>query len=260
MSKWFRFYSEAMRNPKVAALSDREFRLWVQLLSVASENDGRLPPLPELKLVLNTRLDHLLTGVERLISIGLIDRLEVGYEPHHWSKFQYKSDTSTDRVRKHRQERNVSVTPPEADTEQIAATQHRAAAAAATKLDQLEAQLFEAAGIAGFRDERHPRLMDLSPIRNLIAKGYSLETDILPVIRAKSRNRTFSSWKFFEAAIIEAVTSKNTIPPKPPVQFADEWPKRMQVWFEDRTWAPGWGPKPGERGCRVPPELLEAAA
>lgn len=32
MSRWFRFYADAVRNPKVARLSDQQFRLWVELL------------------------------------------------------------------------------------------------------------------------------------------------------------------------------------------------------------------------------------
>jgi hypothetical protein len=123
MSRWFRFHAAAMRNPKVARLSDKEFRLWVELLATACENDGFITCLEDLKHVLKRRLDHLSTGVERLISMGLIDRLDHGYEPHGWSKHQYKSDTSTDRVQKHREKRNVSVTPPETDTEQITDTE-----------------------------------------------------------------------------------------------------------------------------------------
>lgn len=118
MSRWFRFYSEAMRNPKVLRLSDRDFRLWVNLLTVAAENDGRIPADDDLKLVLGMRLDHLKGGLNRLISGGLIDVLGDGYEPHNWSKFQYKSDTSTDRVQKHRAKRNVSETAPETEAEQ----------------------------------------------------------------------------------------------------------------------------------------------
>ncbi|WP_103729001.1 helix-turn-helix domain-containing protein [Novosphingobium sp. HII-3] len=120
MNRWFRFYTDAIRNPKVARLSDKDFRLWVELLSVASENGGSIPCLSDLKHLLKRRLDHLSTGVDRLISSGLIDALADGYEPHNWSKFQYKSDTSTGRVKKFRGKRNVSETPPdtEADTEQ----------------------------------------------------------------------------------------------------------------------------------------------
>lgn len=117
MALWFRFYSDAMRHPKVAKLSDAEFRLWVELLSVASDNDGRIPPLTDLKHVLKRRLDHLSRGVEGLLRASLIDPLGDGYEPHDWSKRQYKSDTSTERVKKFREKRNVSVTPPESETE-----------------------------------------------------------------------------------------------------------------------------------------------
>jgi hypothetical protein len=117
MSRWFRFHADAMRNPKVGRLSDKDFRLWVELLAVAAENDGLIPCLSDLKHVLKRRLDHLSTGVKQLISMGLIDALDGGYEPHNWSKFQYKSDVSTDRVKRHREKRNVSETPPETETD-----------------------------------------------------------------------------------------------------------------------------------------------
>ncbi|HMO74058.1 MAG TPA: hypothetical protein PKD48_01810 [Sphingopyxis sp.] len=118
-ARWFRFYADAMRHPKVARLTDAQFRLWVEMLSVAAENGGHIPPADDLKHMLKRRLDHLLRGLDDLIRASLIDPLEHGYEPHGWKKRQYKSGTSTDRVRKHRTKRNVSETPPdtEADTE-----------------------------------------------------------------------------------------------------------------------------------------------
>lgn len=117
MSRWFRFYADAMRKPKVAKLSDKDFRLWVELLAVAAENDGTIPGLEDLKHLLKRRLDHLSTAVKRLISARLIVSLEDGYEPYGWDKYQYKSDTSTERVKAHRKKRNVSVTPPETETD-----------------------------------------------------------------------------------------------------------------------------------------------
>jgi hypothetical protein len=117
MSRWFRFYAEAMRNPKVLRLSDKDFRLWVGLMAVASESEGAIPAVADLKLILAMRQDHLEGGLNRLISAGLIDALGDGYEPHHWAKFQYKSDTSTSRVAKFRAKRNVSVTPPDTETD-----------------------------------------------------------------------------------------------------------------------------------------------
>lgn len=72
MSRWFRFYSDAVRNPKVARLNDQQFRLWVELLTVAAENDGLIPPLTDLKHVLKRRLDHLSRGLDDLIRAELI--------------------------------------------------------------------------------------------------------------------------------------------------------------------------------------------
>lgn len=37
----------------------------------------------------------------------------------------------------------------------------------------------------------------------------------------------------------------------PPPQQID-WAKRMEVYERSGTWAPGWGPKPGEIGCKAP--------
>lgn len=120
-NRWFRFYPEAMRHPKIVELSDREFRMWIRLLCVACENDGFIPPLASLKRVLSVRLDHLLAFAKRLASCGLIDELEDGFKMHNWEKYQYKSDSSTERVKHFREKRNVSETfhetPPETETE-----------------------------------------------------------------------------------------------------------------------------------------------
>ena len=102
MGRWFRFYENTFDNPKVLLLSDREFRLWVRLLCLASENDGLIPPLAAVKARLNARLDHLKSGLNRLIEVGLIVPSPHGFEPHNWRKFQYKSDTSAPRMREKR--------------------------------------------------------------------------------------------------------------------------------------------------------------
>lgn len=118
MSRWFRFYNDAFRNPKVAKLTDSQLRLWMELLCVASEHDGLIPPLEDLKHLLKRRLDHLSRGLDELLKAGLIDIRGGGFEPHKWDKFQYKSDSSAERVRKHRNSpRNVTVTTPDTETD-----------------------------------------------------------------------------------------------------------------------------------------------
>ena len=39
MSRWFRFYDDAINDPKVLKLSDRMHRVWIGLLCIASKND-----------------------------------------------------------------------------------------------------------------------------------------------------------------------------------------------------------------------------
>jgi hypothetical protein len=108
MSRWLRLDAGAVRHPKVACLSDKNFRLWIQLLCLAAENRGFLGDERRLRRVLNRRLDHLSTGLYELVRIGLIDVIEGGLIPHDWEHYQMKSDISTERVREWRRKRNVS--------------------------------------------------------------------------------------------------------------------------------------------------------
>lgn len=46
--------------------------------------------------------------------------------------------------------------------------------------------------------------------------------------------------------------------PAPP---PDDWAARIAAWRQDAAnWIHAWGPKPDERGCRVPPEFLQRTA
>jgi hypothetical protein len=91
------------------------------LLCIAAENDGHIPPLDDLKTILKRRLDYLSSALKRLVEGELIDQLSEGYAPRNWDERQYKSDTSTPRVQKHRGKcnvsGNVSVTPPDTEAE-----------------------------------------------------------------------------------------------------------------------------------------------
>jgi hypothetical protein len=123
MARWFRLYSEVVNDPKVQRLPCEDFRAWINLLCLASENDGRLPSIEDVAFALRMTVDGALTVVERLSNGGLIDRLNGGpngyhYAPHGWDKRQYKSDTSTERVKRFRQRsETVSVTPPETEAD-----------------------------------------------------------------------------------------------------------------------------------------------
>ena len=107
--RWFRLYDEVLDDPKVQFLPPEQFKAWVNLLCLASKNEGKLPDMQAISFALRLPFHETQTIVENLVSLSLLDRGKNGLIPHNWSKRQYKSDTSTDRVKRFRNvARNVS--------------------------------------------------------------------------------------------------------------------------------------------------------
>ncbi len=124
MNRWFRFYDDAINDPKILKLSDKQHRVWVGLLCIASKNNGQLPSLDDLSLMIRMKPEKLFEVIESLIISGLIDQNEMILSPHNWDKRQYKSDSSTERVKRFRNVTStVSETGPE--TEQIQTTEKK---------------------------------------------------------------------------------------------------------------------------------------
>lgn len=123
MARWFRFYDEALNDPKVQRLDGETFKAWINLLCLASQNGGKLPTETDIAFALRIDLNAAVTVVERLLNGGLIDRLNGGangyhYAPHGWTQRQYKSDTSSERVKRYRERsKTVTETPPDTDTD-----------------------------------------------------------------------------------------------------------------------------------------------
>ncbi len=111
--KWFRFYSDALDDPKVQRLPGDLFKAWVNILCLASRYSGTLPPMEDMKFALRLSEAKITTLLDELAAHGLIDDTGDGLQPHNWKKRQYKSDNVTARVQAHRDHCNVSVTPDE---------------------------------------------------------------------------------------------------------------------------------------------------
>ena len=45
---WFRFYVRTLNNPKVQRLPGNIFKGWLNLLCLAKETDGSLPPVEDI--------------------------------------------------------------------------------------------------------------------------------------------------------------------------------------------------------------------
>jgi hypothetical protein len=141
--QWFRFYESALDDPKVQRLPAELFRAWVNLLCLASRNEGELPAPDVCAFALRVTEEAFHETVSALHDAGLLDKKDDIYSPHNWKKRQFMSDNSTARVRKYRQKARktavsesvsgndtpketkqsmkrfniVSVTPPDTDTE-----------------------------------------------------------------------------------------------------------------------------------------------
>lgn len=114
--RWFRFYDDALNDPKVQRLPAELFRGWINLLCIASKHGGEIPSDPQaLAFLLHTTEQKASSLVASLISAQLLD-LDEQLRPHNWDDRQYASDSAAERMRRHRQRKrdvtsDVTVTP-----------------------------------------------------------------------------------------------------------------------------------------------------
>jgi hypothetical protein len=109
MTQWFRFYGDAINDPKILKLPEVTRWRWVAVLSAASKCQGLIPAADDLALMLRITMQQTIELITVLERAKLIDKTETGFTPHNWNGRQYKSDVSTDRVQKHRnKKRNVT--------------------------------------------------------------------------------------------------------------------------------------------------------
>ena len=247
--RWLRLYEGVVNDPKLQRLSGDTFKGLINLWCLASANDGRLPPFEDIAFALRMTGKKVRDLIDTLIRAGLIDETHSGnYRPHKWDERQFKSDrpdaTAAERQRKHRdrmrgvtRDATVTVTnvslSPEAETETETETETELEAAqpretstldddltipfaldrTPNKHERLERELREAAGLV---DSPSSGLLDLSPIVEMLDKGWSLTGDILPVLRSKHRAGTHpDSWRYYVKPITEGKAKNDAIPSKP---------------------------------------------
>lgn len=137
--RWFRFYDEALNDPKVQRLAPDLFKAWVNLLCLASEHKGYLPELADIAFALRCPEARAAGIVARLVTAKLIDHDGQRLKPHNWSTRQYENDSSAERTKRWRERKrdaagdghcDVTVTSPDIETEAETETHTRAVAAA----------------------------------------------------------------------------------------------------------------------------------
>lgn len=92
MNSWFRFYNEVVDDPKVQRLPPALFRIWVNLLCLASGNGGSLPAIEDCSYKLRMTTERTDQHISQLITAGLFDREGDKVTPHNWNGRQFRSD------------------------------------------------------------------------------------------------------------------------------------------------------------------------
>lgn len=105
--QWFRFYSEALYDPKVQKLSPTMFKHWVNILCLANlhEPRGQLPPATDVAYALRMAEGRACELLDELLAMKLLDVDDEGnLSPHNWKNRQPDSDDAKTRMRRRRSE------------------------------------------------------------------------------------------------------------------------------------------------------------
>lgn len=112
-NQWFRLYSEFAHDPKVQMLSEVNQRRLIMLFCIRCNGDVTLQD-EQVAFQLRISMDEWLASKATFIDKNFINN---DNQVLNWDKRQFVSDSSAERVAKHRermkQSSNVTVTPPE---------------------------------------------------------------------------------------------------------------------------------------------------
>ncbi|AXT46378.1 hypothetical protein [Chromobacterium rhizoryzae] len=119
---WFRLYGEFATDPKIQMMNESMQRRFIMLLCMRCSNGDVTLQDCEVAFQLRITDEEWSETKSVFIAKGFIDECN---NILHWNKRQYVSDSSAERVRKHRESKrstskrgcNVTVTPPDTDTD-----------------------------------------------------------------------------------------------------------------------------------------------
>ncbi|MDE2470170.1 MAG: hypothetical protein KGL35_15835 [Bradyrhizobium sp.] len=216
---WFRMYSEFLNDPKVQMLSETDQRRFIMVLCMRCSNGDVMLHDEAVAFQLRISNEEWASTKAVLVAKNLIGD---DNKPIAWNKRQYASDTSNQRVAKHRakkkQQCNVTVTPPdsEADTETdsergSAKASQSDAQLSSAPLDNLADRLLKACNGALDNPVNCQGLLNLVVPQMWIAEGADLELDVIPTLEAagkKHHGKRIRSWQYFNQMIADAKATR----------------------------------------------------
>ena len=152
MKTWVRLHTALLTNRKVQSLPPILFKFWVNCLAFAGrEDDGTLPPLPDMAWELHEPGSRIDRWVSELVKARLLDVEDGGadditfYRPHNWRQRQFDISPATERTRRFRERhKNVPGTFQERSDERSDERSSRASVLSESVL---------ASSVSGFKKE-----------------------------------------------------------------------------------------------------------
>ena len=251
MSRWWRAYDDAINHPKLLRLSDELFRAWFTLLCVASQNDGELPPAADIALTLRLKPSKVAEWITKLSAGGLLDKTETGFVPHNWHGRQYKSDVSTERVKRFRnKKRNVSSAVSETAPEQS-----RTEADTETEREQKPAREFSTIG-----EDFELTEADIAAAHDAGMTDATIDAERkLFIARKQSDGKQSANWSAEWVIWCErwkAMKKPNAEPEGPAKSVTVDHDAALRLFTKTGVWSKWAGPEPGQLGCLVPAETF----
>jgi hypothetical protein len=132
--KWFRMYVDIIDDEKIAAISDKSFKIFTFLMALCSQNDHKSGLIPDEKILpwrFRMSESKIKKAIDELESYGMVIRSNIAINITNCNKRKFKSDDVNARVEKFRGvtkdksetlQETLQETPPEqnrTDTEQI---------------------------------------------------------------------------------------------------------------------------------------------
>lgn len=103
---WLRLDEHLPENDKIRTLMRPEKVLsdfWILSLCIAKEFDGRFTNMKRFAFRMRIPETRVQFQCERLVTMNLMEKNDGVYSIHDWDQWQYKSDLSTERVKRHRE-------------------------------------------------------------------------------------------------------------------------------------------------------------
>jgi hypothetical protein len=112
---WFRVHTSILTSRKAQLLPPMLFKWLVNFWAATAANDGVLPSAEDLSWTLHCKPTAVQTAIRELTEKHFLDEAGGVIKPHDWAEWQYESDNSTERVKKHRAEKKSLNSPGPGD-------------------------------------------------------------------------------------------------------------------------------------------------